>query len=1607
MPNQDKKTKIVPIKASKPNMNANHSLQGINADVSFSKERGTEGFKNGVKNTIKSVTGLGGAENKNKSISNPKESLSKKPNISMPKKGEGSGGGEGGGSSASSGEIQPVEVKLIQVTKPSVNATAVQHTSKHFDIVLGIDIHWTQIPPPPSFNIIPLPLPHPFIGIVFDPMDYIHIVIPIPKFIQNLSSSIPESIPMGGSIMVHGRHKATTTTSVMGVVIPFMHVTALIPVYRIPFSGEAPHEGEVYYGSKTVLGQGSEMSGCQPQHVLTCMGIPFGTTALPSMPDKPKKNPLAYFAFYNNFASMYVQINTGKPVLVGGEFVPHVYTLGEMAMRFAGMALMKGLSKAFGKGMKSGLKAFNHAFLKKGPLSKLKVGQALSKKLCKAGFEPVNFATGEMFFDWDDFEVLGSTSLQWKNTWYSQRPYDNGLLGNGVFNNHDLFIIPDTDSEMAGWMHPDENMAMPIPIPEVGDEKTYFRDQKIWQHRPNSQTWIISKSRDTYTYKSFINPQGYTVYKVVHIMYNDGTERSYSYQRNGNVLRSIKDLNGQYEILAVAHQDHDRIAEVYAVFDDKKELQVRYDYDEKGNLTHVWDIHKKAIVFEYDYNGYVVKRTNRNGMSYFWTYDKNGKVIHTSGLNDYQEGRLEYFEEERYTKVIYPQQNNKTEEYYYDENTLVYKQVDGEGGETWYDYTSHKELKMIGSPEGRVTGYTYDEWGNIAKFHTPDGEEYLYDYNENNKLTARFAPSGTSEKWSYDEYGRMISYTDATDVVTTYQYNDFDRQPCRSTNLEFDIITEYEYNSRGQLLLLTNTENAKQSWKYDRYGRILSFLPNKRNVTVWDRDVMGRVVELKEPGQLPLNIRYDAYDLPVYATDGKQEWLMSYTPMGSLKRQVRRNAQTFKKEEALSFSYDAYENLTNITNEKGEVYRFIRNANNEVIEEIGFDGQRKIFNRDQDGLVINSILPNGKKINYEYDLAGRLTQTHYPNGSFEAYQYNNIGLLVKADNEMSSVSFDRNALGLVTQEIQGEHTVQYIYNDLRFLTTLQSSLGANVEYEYDGLGRLQQVNAMQKQSTPWQMKLYDDRENLTQTREYTGGVESTFEYDHTGMPISQKVKVGKDTKLEKDYQWAAGSRLMQTLDKISGRKTSFDYDIYGSLAAAHYGDGTSDIKNPDSTGCLYESSRQNDRVYDKGGKLLRDKKWFYKYDDEGNLVLKSTRPINTAGIKKEDDPYDEMVHPLIKQIQLAREKEKIGIQPDISGFTPTQADNTDWQQGDWAYEWYDNGMLAKVKRADGKEVSFEYDALGRRTAKIFNGEITRFVWDGNVLLHEWKYNVKQRPQLIIDEDGNVHKNQAEPVENLITWVYENNNFTPSAKIIDNETYTIISDYLGTPTQAYNEKGEKGWERQLNIYGGIKIEKGVENFVPFRYQGQYWDAEIELCYNRFRYYDVESGGYISKDPIGLNGGMALYGYVIDTTRWIDPLGLHVWDDLGMDFDTWFDQASRADIENNMTSVTSNAGLRNGGGKHEMFPVSMAPKAKDLDYTAAELKAMSSPTADTTFTGVKDNVTGEILPDGKHHRSKASSHFHTQLMNKLENAKTKAEADKIIADMHNKHMKLDCN
>ena len=334
-----------------------------------------------------------------------------------------------------------------------------------------------------------------------------------------------------------------------------------------------------------------------------------------------------------------------------------------------------------------------------------------------------------------------------------------------------------------------------------------------------------------------------------------------------------------------------------------------------------------------------------------------------------------------------------------------------------------------------------------------------------------------------------------------------------------------------------------------------------------------------------------------------------------------------------------------------------------------------------------------------------------------------------------------------------------------------------------------------------------------------------MQYDNVGRPAHQRVRHNGRTLLDKSYLWGDNLRLLQTLDTINRRSVRYDYDTFGSLSGAVYGDGSCQWRNPDAMGNVYDSPDRTDRSYGRGGQLREDKKWRYYYDSQGNLVLKTMR---RSGPSLETGMRDEFLA---------------------------------WQSGDYAYTWQGNGMLRSVTRPDGKTVTFKYDALGRRIEKVFDGRVYRYLWDGDVILHEWDYAEADRPNTIVTEVGEVTLDRPEPVENLITWVYDSDSYVPTAKIVGDRHYSIISDYIGRPVQAYDDNGNIVWQADYDIYGNLRNLHDSRNFIPFRQLGQYEDDETGLYYNRFRYYDPRIGNYISQDPIRLAGNNpTLYGYV---------------------------------------------------------------------------------------------------------------------------------------------------
>ncbi|WP_110187879.1 RHS repeat-associated core domain-containing protein [Pokkaliibacter plantistimulans] len=121
------------------------------------------------------------------------------------------------------------------------------------------------------------------------------------------------------------------------------------------------------------------------------------------------------------------------------------------------------------------------------------------------------------------------------------------------------------------------------------------------------------------------------------------------------------------------------------------------------------------------------------------------------------------------------------------------------------------------------------------------------------------------------------------------------------------------------------------------------------------------------------------------------------------------------------------------------------------------------------------------------------------------------------------------------------------------------------------------------------------------------------------------------------------------------------------------------------------------------------------------------------------------------------------------------------------------------------------------------------------------------------------------------YLYEPDSFRPLLLIDDGQVYYYQLDHLGTPLSLTDSFGHVVWQASYSAFGEAQISiEQVRN--PLRFQGQYFDDESGLHYNRYRYYDPHTGRYISQDPIGLLGGLNPYRYAPNPVNWVDPLGL---------------------------------------------------------------------------------------------------------------------------------------
>lgn len=119
----------------------------------------------------------------------------------------------------------------------------------------------------------------------------------------------------------------------------------------------------------------------------------------------------------------------------------------------------------------------------------------------------------------------------------------------------------------------------------------------------------------------------------------------------------------------------------------------------------------------------------------------------------------------------------------------------------------------------------------------------------------------------------------------------------------------------------------------------------------------------------------------------------------------------------------------------------------------------------------------------------------------------------------------------------------------------------------------------------------------------------------------------------------------------------------------------------------------------------------------------------------------------------------------------------------------------------------------------------------------------------------------------------------SPAFAETKVFYFHNDQIGTPQLLTDMNQKVVWRIKYQPFGEDEVVEqdadgnGVAVKMPLRFPGQYYDQESGLHYNYFRDYDPSLGRYVQSDPIGLAGGMNVYGYALQNPiNLIDPFGL---------------------------------------------------------------------------------------------------------------------------------------
>jgi len=955
-----------------------------------------------------------------------------------------------------------------------------------------------------------------------------------------------------------------------------------------------------------------------------------------------------------------------------------------------------------------------------------------------------------------------------------------------------------------------------------------------------------------------------------------GRITQFSYDRNGNRL-SETDANGN-----IQRTEYDALNRAVRALDALNN-ETRYEYDKVGNRIRVIDARLHESRVEYDKLNRPVLQKDAGGFVTRFEYDRvgnksretwpNGNVIDTlyDGLN---------------RPLSQSDSLGPISAAAYDENGNRVRETDANGNVSIHSYDALNRLTQSDLPEARTLKFSYDFVGNRKTATDARDNTTRFDYDDLNRVVTVTDPLGKTVVSSYDPVGNRLSETDKRGHSTRFDYDELNRLTQVTDALDQIVsnrydpvgnkigdtdrrgtVTDYTYDALNRLVRTTRDNIVINSREYDEVGNVKFDTDANGNITAFIYDKRNLMITESRPLAAISHFTYDAMGDRLTARD--PEGRTSTTTYDLRRRAI---AESNALGETTTYAYDGNGNRTRSTRPLGNAWNFIYDGADRLTEITDAASGSTRYAYDGNGNRLSQADANDYITAYSYDVLNRQTATIYTDGASESYVYDENGnrtQLTDAKNQVFIYSYDQ--LNRETERRYPPPAASSGDDILSIATDWDANNNpVTITEQYGGAT-----------GTRVTTKAYDNFDRLQRVTDAFGKT-LVYSYDANGNRTRLKDPDGKLTH----YRYDELNRLVDVT--TAAGVSEYAYDRSSLQTRVTYPNGTSAENR-------FDNARRIEQIQNRQGTAIISQ-YDYSYDTNGNRT--SQVEINGGAAETTTYAYDGN-----DRLTRVDYPDSVVAYTFDANYNRLTEQSTDKASGSLTVDktfGYDNRnqLEAVTDNLDASQnVVYQFDANGNQTIKSKNGVTTTFIYDVRDKLLGVREDATTLGQYFYDYQGMRVAKTGD--KGLLRYTYDDDSVLLQSDAAGNTIAKyeygpdrLLSlnhategrqfyhfDALGSTVNLSKPDASIQARYQYDAWGNFRSESG-SSFNAFTFTGHEKDSETDLYYFKARYYDPDTGRFLSQDsslgetqtPPSLH--RYLYAYGNPTIYW-DPDGNVTW------------------------------------------------------------------------------------------------------------------------------------